>query len=440
MANALQTGIGRANLSSGVGYDGSADKYALYLKLFSGEMFKGFQHNTIARDLVTKRTLKNGKSLQFIYTGRMKSEYHTPGTPILGNDDKSPPVAEKTIVMDDLLISSAFVYDLDETLSHYDLRGEISRKIGYALAENYDRKIFRAIARGARKASPIDASGYVEPGGTQIQLNGTQNNDQATSASNLVTAFFDAAAVLDEKGVSTQGRVAVLNPRQYYALIQQTGDNGLINRDVQGTGLQSGEGVVSIAGIKIFKSMNLPFLGKFGTANTIDNAGSFVGQSMDSAAGSQAGTYVRENSTGIITVTKTAHGISVGDKVVFNATAGTATSGTYTVATVPDADTFTFTDSALTSAQSSVACTFSIAGVNNNYGESNDFAGSCGLIFQKEAAGVVEAIGPQVQTTSGDVSVIYQGDVILGRLAMGADYLNPAACVELHVGSADAAF
>ncbi len=33
-----------------------------------------------------------------------------------------------------------------------------------------------------------------------------------------------------------------------------------------------------------------------------------------------------------------------------------------------------------------------------------------------------------------DVAVIYQGDVILGRLAMGADYLNPAAAVELYVG------
>jgi len=438
MANANQVGIGRANLSSGVGYDGAADKYALYLKLFSGEMFKGFQHNTIARDLVTKRTLKNGKSLQFIYTGRMKSEYHTPGTPILGNDDKSPPVAEKTIVMDDLLISSAFVYDLDETLAHYDLRGEISRKIGYALAENYDRKIFRAIARGARKASPITASGYVEPGGTQIQLHATNNNTNATSASNLVTGFFDAAAVLDEKGVSQDGRVAVLNPRQYYALIQQTGDNGLINRDVQGTGLQSGEGVVSIAGIKIYKSMNIPFLGKFGTANTIDNAGSFVGQSMDSAAGSQTGAYARSGY--VITVTKTAHGIVAGDKVVFNATAGGGTSGTYTVASVPDANTFTITDTA-TGTVSSSACSFNVAGINNNYGESNDFAGSCGLIFQKEGAGVVEAIGPQVQTTSGDVSVIYQGDVILGRLAMGADYLNPAACVELYVGSSgDAAF
>jgi len=32
--------------------------------------------------------------------------------------------------------------------------------------------------------------------------------------------------------------------------------------------------------------------------------------------------------------------------------------------------------------------------------------------------------------------VIYQGDVILGRLACGADYVNPAACVELIAGAA----
>ena len=53
----------------------AGDQRALYLKLFSGEMFKGFQRNTIARDLVMKRTLTNGKSLQFIYTGHTKAEY-----------------------------------------------------------------------------------------------------------------------------------------------------------------------------------------------------------------------------------------------------------------------------------------------------------------------------------------------------------------------------
>ena len=70
-----------------------------------------------------------------------------------------------------------------------------------------------------------------------------------------------------------------------------------------------------------------------------------------------------------------------------------------------------------------------VAGENNDY--SGAFTNHAGLIYYKDAAGVVEAIGPQVQVTSGDVSVLYQGDVIVGRLAMGCDSLNPAAAIEL---------
>jgi hypothetical protein len=352
----------------------TGDARALYLKLFSGEMFKGFQHNAIARDLVMRRTLTNGKSLQFIYTGHTKAEYHVPGNSILGDSNGAPPVAEKTITVDDLLISSAFLYDLDETLSHYDMRSEISRKIGYALAQKYDRLIFRAITRGARAASPITKTNYVEPGGTQIRVGATANASDAYDAQKLTTAFFDAAAALDEKGVSQDGRVGVLNPRQYYALIQEVGNNGLINRDEQGAALQSGQGIVEIAGIKIYKSMNIPFFSnygtKYGTGSATNpgitdpgNTGSFVAEAVEDAAND-------------------------------------------------------------------------VTGINNEYGEETEFANSCGLIFQREGAGCVEAIAPQVQVTSGDVSTIYQGDVILGRLAMGADYLNPAACVELIAGAA----
>jgi len=264
---------------------------------------------------------------------------------------------------------------------HYDLRSEISRKIGYALAQKYDRLIFRAIAKGARKPSPVSKNNFKEPGGTQIRVGSTTSASDAYNAQNLTTAFFDAAAAMDEKGVSQDGRVGVLNPRQYYALIQEVGNNGLINRDEQGSALQSGQGVVEIAGIKIYKSMNVPFFGnygtKYGTASATNpgttspgNTGSFVGEAMEDA----------ENSD---------------------------------------------------------------TGINNDYGEGGDgstadFKNTCGLIFQREAAGCVEAIGPQVQVTSGDVSVVYQGDVILGRLAMGADFLNPAAAVELYAGVATA--
>jgi len=362
----------------------TTERRALYLKLFSGEMFKGFQHNAIARDLVMKRTLKNGKSLQFIYTGRTKAEFHVPGNSILGNSDGAPPVAEKTITVDDLLISSAFLYELDETLAHYDLRSEVSRKIGYALAQKYDRLVFRSLVRGARVDSPVSKSGYVEPGGTQIKV-GTAASTAAADAydaTKLVNAFYDAAAALDEKGVSDDGRFGILNPRQYYELIQQVGENGLVNRDSQGTSRQKGNGIVEIAGIKIYKSMNLPFFGsygtKFGTAGATNPGVTSPGK---------IGNFVSED-----------------------------------IEDAEDSDT----------------------GINNDYGAQANFNNTCGIIGQREGAGIVEAIGPQVQVTKGDVSVIYQGDVILGRLACGADYVNPAACVELYAGvatsSAPAAF
>jgi len=334
MANATQSVLGTINkaVADTAGNRAYDTKYATYLKLFSGELFKAYESATIARDTVQRRTLKNGKSLQFIFTGRMTAGYHTPGTPILGSGD--PPVAEKTIVCDDLLVSSAFVYDLDETLAHYSLRGEISKKIGHALAEAYDKKIFRMIAKAAREAHPITAAPGPEPGGSIIQM-GVQKEYDAQA---LVDSFFEAASILDEKNLPKTGRTAVLSPRQYYALISQV-DSNILNRDFgasQGN-LNSGEGLYEIAGITIKRSNNLPFL-----------------------AGNVA----------------------------------------------------------------------AVTGENNNY--SGDFSTHCGLIYQKDAAGVVEAIGPQVQTTSGDVSVLYQGDVILGRLAMGCGTLNPAAAIELQ--------
>ena len=211
-----------------------------------------------------------------------------------------------------------------------------------------------------------------EPGGTQIQVgSGDGALSDAFDADNLIAAFYDAAAALDEKGVSMDGRVGILNPRQYYALIQKVGDGGLVNRDVQGGALQSGKGVVEIAGIKIYKSMNIPFLGNYGTRYGVTGGPASPGNTGD----------------------------FVGSDTEFEAATAAAT------------------------------------GINNNYGAQDAFDTSCGLIFQREAAGCVEAIAPQVQVTSGDVSVIYQGDVILGRLAMGADFLNPAACVELHATS-----
>ena len=332
------------------GVQSISDKYATYLKLFSGELFKAYQNQTIARDTVMRRTLKNGKSMQFIFTGGLESYYHEPGKPILGatteggSTSNKLAVAEKTIIMDDLLVASTFVYDLDEVLAHYDLRGEIARKLGYALANKYDSNIFRAIARAARQPGNVAAStGTNVNCGTEIEIGFAARAGQSTHADKLVEGFFRAAQRMDETNVPADGRVAVMSPSSYYQLLRTVDSNDLINRDEIGDSLQGGKGLYSIAGIKILKTNNMP--------NTFDAA---------------------------------------------------------------------------------------VSGENNTYGGTSgsdaDNRSVQALIYNRDAVGVVEAIGPEVQTTNGDVSVMYQGDLIVSRLAMGCSDLNCAGAISITAG------
>ena len=300
--------------------NGAGDARATALKLFSGEVFNAFNNASIFKGLVRSYTLRGGKSKQFLMQGKLSAGYHTPGQPILGDDALK--ANEKTILMDDLLVASQFTYDLDEVLAQYSQRSEISKQIGEALAKHYDERIARVLDLASAEASPVTG----EPGGFQVNI----GEDKEYDAQALVDGFFEAAAVLDERSAPADGRCAVLTPRQYYSLVSSV-DTNILNRELgnsQGD-MNSGKGLYSIAGIRIYKSNNLPFL-----------------------AGSIA----------------------------------------------------------------------AVSGENNTY--NGDFSNSCGLIFHREAAGTVEAIAPSIETTSGDFHVQYQGDLIVGKLAMGVGSLR----------------
>ena len=140
--------ISRPNAVNGSQSNAYADKYSTALKLFSGEVFTAFNNASIFKGLVRSYTLRGGKSKQFLMTGKLSAGYHTPGQPILG--DTALKANEKTILMDDLLVSSQFVYDLDEVLSQYSTRAEISKQIGEALAKFYDERIARVLDMASR--------------------------------------------------------------------------------------------------------------------------------------------------------------------------------------------------------------------------------------------------------------------------------------------------
>ena len=307
-------------------------RYATALKLFSGEVFNAFNDATIFKGLIRNYSLRGGKSKQFLLTGKLASGYHTPGTAIAPADGLKS--NEKTILMDDLLVSSQFVYDLDELLSQWSSRSEISKQIGEALALHYDDRLARVLCKAATESSVVTG----EPGGFQVNIGAANvNNAQA-----IVDGFFEAAAVLDERSAPQEGRVAVLSPRQYYSLISSV-DTNILNREIGNTqgDMNSGKGLYSIAGIRIYKS------------NVLANQ------------------YGK------------------------NATANAA-----------------------------------VAGEQNDYVIDN--TALAGLVFHREAAGCVEAVAPSIETTSGDFHVQYQGDLVVGKLAMGADSLRVSVAGSLQ--------
>ena len=333
--------INRTNQSLGL-TQGGADydtKYGTYLKLFSGEMFKAYESACIAKETVQNRTLTSGRSMQFIFTGRMTAEYHQPGEPILGTG--APPVAEKTIIMDDLLISVLlFTSWMKLWLTILCVLRSLPRSATLWLRLMTRKSSVRSLRPHVKHTRLLP---LLAP--SPAVLSSVWVITMSTMLKLWLMLSLKQLLFLMKRTCPKSGRHAVLNPRQYYALISQV-DTNILNKDygttTQGS-LNTGEGLYSIAGISIKRSNNLPFMVRgTGTNDVIER----------------------------------------------------------------------------------------VDGENNDYG--GDFTNHAGLIYQKDAAAVVQALGPQVQTTGADVKTMYQGDIIVGRLAMGAGTLNPAAAIELQ--------
>ena len=141
----------------------TGDADALFLKLFAGEVLTAFKEVNIMEGLHKTRTISHGKSASFPVLGKASARYHVPGTPILGSNQIA--THERVINIDDLLIADVAIYDLEDAKNHYDVRGEYSKQLGWALAREFDQKTMRVAVLAARTAGLIDD----EPGGSVIK-------------------------------------------------------------------------------------------------------------------------------------------------------------------------------------------------------------------------------------------------------------------------------
>jgi len=184
---------------------------------------------------------------QFPVMGRGSAYYHTPGNFIPGGQIKH---AERVITIDDLLIAPAFISNIDEAKTHYDVRSVYSKELGAKLGNTMDRHVLQTAVQAARATKTInDADQY---GGTRIDIGVAANADNGDT---LAEAMFTAAKVLDEKDVPADSRFMFVRPAQFYALARST---KVLNRDWGGEGSYAAGTVIRVAGITIVKTNNLP--------------------------------------------------------------------------------------------------------------------------------------------------------------------------------------
>lgn len=170
---------------------------------------------------------------------------------------------EVVINIDGLVISDAFIADIDEAMNHYDVRAQYTKECGIALATEMDKNVLRCGLLAADTASNELFSG-LSPAGTDIT-----HASMKVDATVLAAGLFDAAQTLDENDVpSSQARSAFMRPAQYFLLLT---NKDLLNRDWAGVGSYAKAELPQVAGIELVKTNNLPIADETGDANVNDS-------------------------------------------------------------------------------------------------------------------------------------------------------------------------
>ena len=256
MSNATPSRLGAANNVTGT----VAEDNALFLEKFSGRVLMTFEATTLAKSRSTVETEDWGKAITINEVGDATTEEHTPGAEILGEIIKE---GERTIVPEQMIISSVFVADYDKLLAHFEMQSRYAQKIGTALAERYDRDVFRNIIIASQStpsglaldpaATPANEPANAKSGGDIQLANGTT---PATDAEQFITLAIQGAEMLDTKNVPDRDdRTIWVTPASYWLLASS--DTAIINRDFAGEGSIARGMVTRVGNLEIMKSNSL---------------------------------------------------------------------------------------------------------------------------------------------------------------------------------------
>lgn len=137
----------------------------LYLPVFGGEVMTRFNEYLGVTAKVKRTTIATGNTARFPRLGGIGAERHAVGTKLLGLDSEQ---TEVSITLDERPLVSHFrLDDVDQAMSHFEIRSEMALQAGQALAEAQDRYTLRLLINASRATATTlyGGSGSQFPGG-----------------------------------------------------------------------------------------------------------------------------------------------------------------------------------------------------------------------------------------------------------------------------------
>ena len=228
-------------------------KSGLALTVYA-ETLAAFERKNIFMELITKQTLQNGKSAQFIVNGRGAESTisATTGLPsgtaaaaggevqthVLGTDQRTGAsqmaITERTILTERPIFVRKQLDNYEEKMAHYNIRSMITGQNGSTMANFVDKRVLVELDLATQAAATDTQYACGMVFNTLITTGATSE----AKGDAIVDAVFAGLAILDGKDQIGEQRYFVTSNTHYYNLLLSqkavnrdfnAGDNGSIS-------------------------------------------------------------------------------------------------------------------------------------------------------------------------------------------------------------------
>ena len=225
---------------------GAGDARALGLKVLAQEAMGEFARNLVMGNHAMTKTAMMATSEQFPIIGRAQLERHVPGQQLDGTIIQS---AERTISLEDNVVSHYHIPNIDKALKSWEARSVYNRAITILMANHYEEELSRTVYQTAEETSTIP--GPEGHGDGIVEVNAAFDNDGMA----IFNGIFDVATRLRIQDVPVMGTHAYLDPIRYALVLRS---ERAINRDINIANGDLASGSFSrINNIPVYETNNL---------------------------------------------------------------------------------------------------------------------------------------------------------------------------------------